>query len=205
MQASNATATLSNVPSAYLNVSQIMYTQLGSTGPTGPAGYIGLDGATGCTGYSGCTGPTGPAGYIGLDGATGPTGPSLGTVGQIDVYYSGVTYLSKVIVNSYISGTNIFNFAGPNNSTITITNLNPAFSYPVSVISWGRNFYDTATPTTSRAVGLFNQTACRLDYDYSSATLVFTNATPTNLGCPATNYLPGTETLVARIYLTYTT
>ena len=71
------------------------------------------------------------------------------------------------------------------------------------MISWGRDFRTSPNPTSSRAVGLFNQTACRIDYDYAAGTINFINATPTNLGCPATNNLSSSETLVARIYLTY--
>ena len=109
-----------------------------------------------------------------------------------------------MFVNNYISSTSEYIFSGPTNTTITITDLNPIFNYPISVASWGRNFISSANPSKYRYVGLFNQTSCRLDYDEDLGTLVFTNATPTNLGCPATNYLPSnTETLVAKILLTY--
>ena len=86
---------------------------------------------------------------------------------------------------------------------ITIDNLNSIFDFPISVTSWGRNFISSSNPTKYRYVGLFNQTSCRLDYDDDTRILTFTNATPTNLGCPATNNLPSGETLVAKIFLTY--
>ena len=55
-----------------------------------------------------------------------------------------------------------------------------------------------------RAVGLFNQTACRIDYDTeNNGLLTFTNATLSNLGVPGFDFLPETETKIATIYLTY--
>ena len=111
--------------------------------------------------------------------------------------------MSKVVVNGYISNTPEYLFSGPSNSTITITDLNPIFTFPISVASWGKNFLYSSTPTQYRYVGLFNQTSCRLDYDDDARILTFINATPTNLGCPATNNLPEEETLVAKILLTY--
>ena len=53
-------------------------------------------------------------------------------------------------------------------------------------------------------MGLFNQTACRLDYDTTgSGSLTFTNASTSNLGCASVTNLPAgpTETLVARVYM----
>jgi hypothetical protein len=165
-------------------------------GPTGPAG----SGGSG----TGPQGDIGPQGYQGPAGSGGSgTGPTLGT---IDVYFQGSTYLSKVVVNSAVSTTGTFTFAGPTNTTITITNIATGFSYPISAVCWGRDFTSSSNPTQSRYVGLFNQTACRLDYNTSgSGTITFTNASTTNLGVAATTNLPAapTETLVARIFLTY--
>jgi len=58
---------------------------------------------------------------------------------------------------------------------------------------------------SSRFVGLFNQSACRIDYNQTSGILTFTNATTTNLGAASITSLPAgpTESLVAKIYLTY--
>jgi hypothetical protein len=178
----------------------------GATGPTGPTGYTGYTGPTGPMGINGFTGPTGP---IGINGSTGPTGYTgatgpLGTVGQIDVYYTGVNFLSKVVVNNYISSTPEFIYTTAKNTKITINNLNPNFNDPISIISWGRNFTINSNPTAKRAVGLFNQTACRIDYDSANdGLLTFTNATLSNLGVPGFDFLPPTETKVATIYLTY--
>jgi hypothetical protein len=64
-------------PSVIVDVSQIMYTQLGPTGPTGNAGATGPTGPTGATGAaSTVVGPTGPT------GATGPTG-TVGSAGYV--------------------------------------------------------------------------------------------------------------------------
>ena len=124
--------------------------------------------------------------------------------GTIDVYFKGARYLSKVIVNNSISSKETFTFSGPINTSIKITNLIPEFNEPVSVVSWGRDFTKSSNPTQSRFGGLFNQTACRVDYNSEDNSLIFTNATTTNLGVPSTSKLPAsTETLVARIYLIY--
>lgn len=81
-------------PGVIVNVSQVMYTQLGptgSTGPTGPQGIQGITGPTGPTGVQGSTGPTGPTGATGADstvaGPTGPTG-STGPAGA-GIQYKG--------------------------------------------------------------------------------------------------------------------
>ncbi len=125
-------------------------------------------------------------------------------IGTIDVYFKGANYLNKVIVNNAISKKETFTFSGPTNTTITITDLIPNFKYPISVVSWGRDFTSSSDPTKSRYVGLFNQTACRLDYNtLGSGTLTLTNATTTNLGVASTSKLPSEETLVARIFLIY--
>ena len=55
-------------------------------------------------------------------------------------------------------------------------------------------------------VGLFNQSACKAEYDTASGgILTFTTATTTNLGCASIASLPAgpTETRVATIYLAY--
>ena len=178
----------------------------GLIGPTGTNGTIGVDGATGPQGFQGLIGTTGSAGVQGFQGPAGSGGGSGASVslGSIEVYFQGSSYLSKVIVSSNIATTGTFTFAGPTNTTITITGLATSFTYPYSVVSWGRDFTSSSNPTKSRIVGLFNQTACRLDYDTTgSGTLTFTNATTTNLGCAAVTNLPAgpTETLVARVYM----
>jgi hypothetical protein len=72
------------------------------------------------------------------------------------------------------------------------------------MISWGNDFTYSSTPTTARAVGLFNQTACRIDYNYTNGILTFTNATLSNLGVPGYDFLPiESEIKVASIFLTY--
>jgi hypothetical protein len=132
----------------------------------------------------------------------GPTG-ALGVVGVIDVYFTGVLYLSKVVVNSYISSTSTHYFNGPENNIILINNLSPFFNFPVSVSSMGRNFFSTSDPSVYRYVNLFNNNSCRFDIDFQQLTMTFSNATPTSLGCPATNNLPNTETLVAKIFISF--
>jgi hypothetical protein len=71
-------------PSAVINTSQVMYTQLGPTGAGGPTGPTGSTGSTGPTGPTGAAstvaGPTGPTGAAGTSGTNGPTGPT-GTTG----------------------------------------------------------------------------------------------------------------------------
>jgi hypothetical protein len=125
-------------------------------------------------------------------------------VGVIDVYFSGVNYLSKVVVNDYISSTNTFNFSGPTNTTITITNLNASFDDPISIVSWGRNFGLSANPTKKRMVQLMNHTACILEYDTDgTGTLTLSNATLNNIGISSFDYLTTSETKVATLYLTY--
>ena len=127
----------------------------------------------------------------------------MGVVGQIDVYFQGATYLSKVIVNSYISNTSSFTFSGPTNYDISINDLNTNFDFPISMISWGRNFISNSNPTNYRGVNLFNNTSLRVDYDTGAGTLNLTNATPSNLGSANQTNLPSSETLVASVYLTY--
>jgi|688.fasta_scaffold172234_2 hypothetical protein len=128
-------------------------------------------------------------------------------IGKIDVYYTGASYLSKVVVNDAISKKNIHTYSSGSsknlNTTIKISGLSSSFTYPVSVISWGRNFSSSSNPTESRAVQLFNNTACRLEYDTSgTGMLTIKNATMTNLGCDSFAKLPANkETLVATIYL----
>jgi len=69
------------VPSAFITVQQITYTQVGPTGPTGTTGATGPTGATGETGPTGATGDQGPTGPTGADSTVaGPTGPQ-GQVG----------------------------------------------------------------------------------------------------------------------------
>jgi hypothetical protein len=58
-QAATTSPTRPSSPSVNVNVSQIMYTQVGPTGPTGPTGSAGTTGPTGATG---ATGPTGTGG-----------------------------------------------------------------------------------------------------------------------------------------------
>jgi hypothetical protein len=184
----------------------------GYTGPQGTPGIASNTGATGYTGYTGYTGPqgtpgeaanTGATGYTGYTGYTGAKG-DLGTVGTIDVYFSGTTYLSKVVVNNYISSTATFTFSGPTNTSITITNLNANFNDPISIVSWGLNFGTSATPTKRRMVQLMNHTACVIEYDSAgSGTLTLSNATLNNLGIASFDYLTTSETKVATLYLTY--
>jgi hypothetical protein len=72
------------------------------------------------------------------------------------------------------------------------------------MISWGRNFNTSSNPTKRRGVNLFNQTACRIDYDEADGgTLTFTNANLINLGIASYEFLPQQETRVATIFLTY--
>jgi len=85
-----AAGSVPETPGVIVNVSQVMYTQLGPTGPTGnlgPTGPQGVAGPTGPTGaastVAGPTGPTGPtgaastvAGPTGPQGVVGPTGPT---------------------------------------------------------------------------------------------------------------------------------
>ena len=82
-----AAGSVPETPSVIVNVSQVMYTQLGPTGPTGnlgPTGPQGVAGPTGPTGaastVAGPTGPQGVAGPTGPQGAAstvaGPTGPT---------------------------------------------------------------------------------------------------------------------------------
>jgi len=173
----------------------------GVAGPTGSVGSIGPQGDIGPTGANG-TGTQGPQGPIGIS-AVGLTGTNLGV---IDVYFQGSTYLSKVVVNSLVSNTGTFTFATSPNTTITITDLSTSFIHPYSIVSWGRDFTSSSNPTKARMVGLFNQSACRVDYDTAgSGTLTFTNTTTTNLGCASIANLPAgpTETRVATIYLAY--
>ena len=68
------------IPGVILNISQVMYTQLGPTGSTGPTGSIG---------NTGSTGPTGPTGNQGAQGNTGPTGPT-GSSGSMTYPGSGI-------------------------------------------------------------------------------------------------------------------
>lgn len=67
-------------PGVIVNLSQVMYTQLGPTGATGPTGPIGLTGPTGSLGPTGSIGPAGPSTVISnLDG------------GAPDSNYGGIT------------------------------------------------------------------------------------------------------------------
>lgn len=67
-------------PGVIVNVSQIMYTQLGPTGATGPTGTLGPTGTGGPTGPTGSIGPAGPSTVISnLDG------------GLPDSNYGGIT------------------------------------------------------------------------------------------------------------------
>lgn len=74
-----AAGSVPETPGVIVNLSQVMYTQIGPTGPTGSTGATGLTGPTGPTGSIGLTGPTGPTGATGaastVAGPTGPTGP----------------------------------------------------------------------------------------------------------------------------------
>ena len=69
-------------PSALVNVSQVMYTQLGPTGNTG---------ATGSQGNTGVTGPTGPTGSQGIQGVQGNTGNTGNTGAQGNTGNTGNT------------------------------------------------------------------------------------------------------------------
>lgn len=71
------------VPSTIVTVTQVMYSQIGSTGDTGATGDTGPTGDTGATGDpgpTGDTGDTGPTGETGATGWTGPQGPALFTL-----------------------------------------------------------------------------------------------------------------------------
>ena len=113
------------IPSSTLNVTQVMYTQIGpsgsngfqgNTGPqglignTGSNGTIGVDGNTGPQGFQGPIGNTGSNGTIGIDGNTGPqgfqgpqglTGPQgalssdKGSIGVIFDGFGGVPIVGK--------------------------------------------------------------------------------------------------------------
>lgn len=167
----------------------------GSTGAQGAPGPTGATGFTGPQGTASNTGSTGPTGF------TGPAGPAgSSNIGTIQVYFTGSGYLSSIVVSPNISNTPFFSFAGPTNTTMVITDLASSFTYPVSVLSWGRDFSTVSNPTNSRAVMLFNNTAIKFEYDTSVPSLTFTTATATNLGVQ-TPQLPITETLAATIYL----
>ncbi len=85
---------------------------------------------------------------------------------------------------------------------ITITNVTAGFAYPYSVLSWGGSFASSSVPTIWRGNQLMNNTNIRFEYNTSSNTITFTNVTTSSL-CPSITNLPGTETLVAYIYLAY--
>ena len=71
------------------------------------------------------------------------------------------------------------------------------------MISYGFDF--SVNPAISkRGVSLFNQTACRFDFNFVDRVITFSNATPSNLGSPSQDALTTSETIVATIYLTYT-
>jgi hypothetical protein len=71
--AAGTSPTIPLTPGVIVNLSQVMFTQLG---PTGPTGTTGPTGPTGSTGDIGATGPTGTQGIQGNVGAIGPTGPT---------------------------------------------------------------------------------------------------------------------------------
>ena len=88
-----AAGSIPETPGVIVNLSQVMYTQLGPTGAVGPTGPTGAQGNTGPTGPTGAdstvqgpTGPTGPTGAAstvagptgptGTNGTNGPTGPT---------------------------------------------------------------------------------------------------------------------------------
>ena len=71
IQTLTAAGSVPETPGVIVNLSQVMYTQVG---PTGPTGSTGAAGPTGPTGSAGSTGPTGPTGSAGSTGPTGPTG-----------------------------------------------------------------------------------------------------------------------------------
>ena len=126
------------------------------------------------------------------------------TTGTIDVFFTGVNFLSKVVVSPNISTISTFSYSGPTNQQISISNLSPTFTFPTSILSWGKNYLVSSTPTSSRCVGLFNQSSCRFDYDtIDNGKITFSNANTTNLGCVGTASLPSTETLVATIHITF--
>lgn len=73
-------------PGVIVNVSQVMYTQMG------PTGSIGLTGPTGPTGAaSTVAGPTGPTGSNGLSGPTGPTGAASTIAGPTGPQGTSIT------------------------------------------------------------------------------------------------------------------
>lgn len=74
-----ASGSVPETPGVIVNLSQVMYTQIGPTGPTGSAGSAGSVGPTGPTGSTGLTGATGPTGPTGSTGSIGPTGPTGAT------------------------------------------------------------------------------------------------------------------------------
>ena len=83
LQSYGATGSIPFTPSSTLNISQIMYTQLG---PTGSNGLNGVTGSQGFQGAIGLTGAQGDFGPTGVQGNTGPQGPigntgSDGTIG----------------------------------------------------------------------------------------------------------------------------
>ena len=112
---------------------------------------------------------------------------------EIDVYFTNINYLSKVVVTNNISEQTTYLFPNSPNTTIQI-NVLPSFNYPSSIISWGHNFFDGGATKLHRMVGLFNQSACRIDFDETNRLLTFTNASLTNLGVCSTTGLPATET-----------
>ena len=131
-----------------------------------------------------------------------PSMSSVGLVGIIDVYFTGNSYLSKVVVTPNVSDVQTIIYPDSPNTTITITDLQPNFSFPVSVVSWGKDF-SGLNPSKYRMVSLFNQTSCRIDFDIIQNTLVFTNATTTNLGCLSIMNMPTTEILAAKLFVCY--
>ena len=93
LQSYGATGSIPFTPSSTLNISQVMYTQLGPTGSTGNQGISGSQGNTGPQGFQGPignTGAQGPQGFQGLMGATG-AGGSLGYYGS---FYSSLTQVN---------------------------------------------------------------------------------------------------------------
>lgn len=131
-----------------------------------------------------------------------PSMSSVGLVGVIDVYYTGNSYLSKVVVSPNISSADSVTYTNSPNTTIVISNLQPNFSFPISAVSWGKDFSES-NPGKFRMNSLFNQTSCRIDFDITANVLSFTNATTTNLGCLSTMNMPLTETLVAKLFICY--
>jgi hypothetical protein len=125
----------------------------------------------------------------------------MNQIAYIKVYFSGNNFLNKIVVTDNLSKNTEQTFTYPNN-TLIIRDIVDSFQFPSSVVVWGKDFSSTNS-SKYRFVQLMNHSSCRLDYDADNKLLIFTNASPLNLGVASTLCLTPKETHVSTIIITF--